>query len=140
MDANGNVLKSEVRGGEIVMGEDGTPNGYLKEQAGTYTRSFLDNDNLFSVNLSREIMADIEHHLLSEGYMMYIDSWGNYFYNNSYYQAAQELDKAGNMHFVLGTTYEIESWMNVDDALAKAVDIQNAKYYCVTSTNPLISE
>ena len=124
MDENGKVLKKEIRGGEIVMDSDGKPTGYLKEQAGTYVRSFLDNDNLFSVDLAREIMADIEHHLLSEGYTMYIDGWGNYFYNNSYYQAAQELDKAGNMHFVLGTTYEIESWMNVDDALKKAVDVQ----------------
>ena len=124
MDKNGNVLKSEVRGGKIVMGSDGKPTGYLQEQAGTYTRSFLDNDNLFSVDLAREIMADIEQHLLSEGYTMYIDGWGNYFYNNSYYRAAQELDNAGKMHFVLGTTYEIESWMNVDDALAKAVDVQ----------------
>ncbi|MBQ3726009.1 MAG: amidohydrolase family protein [Selenomonadaceae bacterium] len=126
MSKDGTVLKKgdDIRGGEIVMGEDGTPTGYLKEQAGTYTRSFLDNDKLFSVDLAREIMADIEHHLLSEGYTMYLDGWGNYFYNNSYYQAAQELDKAGNMHFVLGMTYEIESWMNVDDALAKAVDVQ----------------
>ena len=124
MSKDGKVLKSDIRGGKIVMGSDGTPTGYLQEQAGTYTRSFLDNDNLFSVDLAREIMADIEQHLLSEGYTMYIDGWGNYFYNNSYYRAAQELDKAGKMHFVLGTTYEIESWMNVDDALAKAVDVQ----------------
>ena len=126
MSADGTVLKkgNDIRGGEIVMGDDGTPTGYLKEQAGTYTRSFLDNDKLFSVDLAKEIMADIEHHLLSEGYTMYIDGWGNYFYNTSYYQAAQELDKAGNMHFVLGTTYEIESWMDVDEALNKAVDVQ----------------
>ena len=126
MSKDGEVLKkgNDIRGGEIVMGEDGTPTGYLKEQAGTYTRSFLDNDNLFSVNLAREIMADIEHHLLSEGYTMYIDGWGNYFYNTSYYQAAQELDKAGNMHFVLGTTYEIESWMDIDENLQKAVEVQ----------------
>ena len=126
MSKDGKVLKkgNDIRGGEIVMDSDGTPTGYLQEQAGTYVRSFLDNDNLFSVDLAREIMAEIEQHLLSEGYTMYIDGWGNYFYNNSYYQAAQELDKAGNMHFVLGTTYEIESWMNVDDALKKAVDVQ----------------
>ncbi len=35
MDKNGNVLKSEVRGGEIVMAADGKPSGYLQEQAGT---------------------------------------------------------------------------------------------------------
>ena len=126
MSKDGTVLKKgdDIRGGEIVIGEDGTPTGYLKEQAGTYTRSFLDNDNLYSVDLVKGIMSKIQEQLLSEGYTMYIDGWGNYFYNNSYYQAAQEFDKAGNMHFVLGTTYEIESWMNVDDALTKAVEVQ----------------
>ena len=106
------------------MGADGTPTGFLIERAGIYTQSFLDNERLFSVDLAREIMADIEQHLLSEGYTMYLDGWGNYFYNNSYYQAAHELDKAGKMHFVLGTTYEIESWMDIDANLDKAVDVQ----------------
>ena len=124
MSADGQVLKSEVRGGEIVMGEDGTPTGFLKEQAGTYTRSFLDNDNLFSVNLAKENMLDIEKHLLSEGYTMYIDGWGNYFYNENFYKAAQEMDKEGKMHFILGTTYEIESWMDIDKNLEKAVEVQ----------------
>ncbi len=119
MSEDGKVLKKEkdIRGGEIVMGEDGTPTGFLKEQAGTYTRSFLDNDNLFSVNLAKENMKDIEQHLLSEGYTMYIDGWGNYFYNDNFYKAAQEYDKEGKMHFILGTTYEIESWMDIDKNL-----------------------
>ena len=45
MSADGTVLKKEndIRGGEIAMGSDGTPNGFLKEQASTYVRSFLDN-------------------------------------------------------------------------------------------------
>ena len=120
MDENGNVLKSEVRGGEIVMGSDGTPSGYLKEQAGTYTRSFLDNDNLFTVDMAKANMVKIQEQLLSEGYTMYLDGWGNYFYNNNLYKAAQQFDKAGDMHFILGTTYEIESWMDVDSNLAKA--------------------
>ena len=124
MAKDGTVIKKEIRGGEIVIGSDGTPTGYLKEQAGTYTRSFLDNDNLFSVDLAKTTLLDIEQHLLSEGYTMYIDGWGNYFYNDNFYKAAQQMDKAGDMHFILGTTYEIESWMNVDDALNKAVDVQ----------------
>ena len=117
---DGTVLKREIRGGEIVMGADGKPTGYLKEQAGTYVRSFLDNENLFTVDMASVNMAEIEQSLLSEGYTMYLDGWGNYFYNNNLYKAAQQLDNAGNLHFVLGTTYEIESWMNVDDALTEA--------------------
>ena len=126
MKADGSVLKKDhdIRGGEIVMGADGTPSGFLKEQAGTYTRSFLDNDNLFSVDIAKANMSKIQDFLLSEGYTMYIDGWSTYFYNTNFYQAAQQMDKAGDMKFVLGLTYEIESWMNVDEALAKAKDVQ----------------
>ena len=60
MKEDGTVLKKEVRGGEIVFGDDGTPTGFLKEQAGTYTRSFLDNDNLFSIDLAKTTLLDIE--------------------------------------------------------------------------------
>ena len=126
MKADGTVLKkgSDIRGGEIVIGSDGKPTGYLKEQAGTYTRSFLDNDNLFSVDIAKETMKKIQEHLLSEGYTMYLDGWGNYFYTDNLFKAAQQMDKAGDMHFILGLTYEFESWMDADDAFAKAVDSQ----------------
>ena len=124
MTADGTVLKKEVRGGEIAFGSDGTPTGYLKEQAGTYTRSFLDNDNLFSVDLAKETLQDIQKLLLSEGYTMYLDGWGNYFYNESYFKAAQQMDKAGDLHFVLGLTYELESWMDIDKNLEKSLEVQ----------------
>lgn len=78
-------------------------------------------------------MADIEQHLLSEGYTMYIDGWGNYFYNNNLYKAAQQMDKSGDMHFILGTTYEIESWMDINTALDKALA---AKKYASTRVKP----
>ena len=122
MDKNGNVLKSEIRGGKIVMGDDDKPTGYLQEQAGTYTRSFLDNEKLFTVDLARATLDKVQEHLLSEGYTMYIDGWGNYFYNDNLYKAAQQFDNAGEMNFILGTTYEIESWMDLDSAFAKARD------------------
>lgn len=122
MDEKGNVLKSEVRGGKIVMGSDGKPTGYLQEQAGTYTRSFHDNERLFTVDIARATLNKVQEHLLSEGYTMYIDGWGNYFYNNNLYKAAQQFDNAGDMNFILGTTYEIESWMDLDSAFAKARD------------------
>ena len=133
MTADGTVLKKEVRGGEIVFGSDGTPTGFLKEQAGTYTRSFLDNDNLFSVDLAKTTLLEIEQHLLSEGYTMYIDGWGNYFFNESYFKAAQQMDNAGDMHFVLGLTYELESWMDIDKNLEKSLDVQK---YASTHVKP----
>ncbi len=124
MAKDGSVLKKEVRGGKIGVDKNGIPNGFLAEQAGTYTRSFLDNDNLFSVDLAKTTLLDIEQHLLSEGYTMYIDGWGNYFYNENYYKAAQQMDKAGDMSFILGLPYEFESWMDADEACKFAVDVQ----------------
>ncbi|MBQ8698816.1 MAG: amidohydrolase family protein, partial [Schwartzia sp.] len=124
MSADGKVLKKEIRGGEIVFGEDGTPTGYLKEQAGTYTRSFLDNDKLFSKDLAKEALLEVQQKLLSEGYTMYMDGWSNYFYNENYYKAAQEMEKAGDIHIVLGLSYELESWMDIDKNIAKSVEVQ----------------
>ena len=98
MTADGTVLKKEIRGGEIGIGEDGTPNGYLSEQAQTYMRSFLDNDSLYTLDMAIANIAEIEHHMLSEGYTMYHEGWGNYFVNTNYYKAAQQLDKAGKLH------------------------------------------
>ena len=126
MKADGTVLKKDkdIRGGEIVMGADGTPTGFLKEQAGTYTRFSLDAENLYPVDVAKKAIPMIQEHLLSEGYTMYIDGWGNYFNNNSFFKAAQQLDQAGEMNMVLGLTYEVESWMNVEEALKKAADVQ----------------
>ena len=96
-------------------------------------RSFLDNENLFSLDIASDILPKIEQQLLSEGYTMYVDGWGSYFFNTNFYQAAQQLDNAGGMHFVLGLSYEIESWMNIDEALAKAAD---AKKFASTRVKP----
>ena len=83
MKEDGTVLKKDkdIRGGEIVMGADGTPTGYLKEQAGTFTRSHLDNESLFTIDMASGIIPEIEQRLLAEGYTMYVDGWGNYFFN-----------------------------------------------------------
>ena len=126
MKADGTVLKKDkdIRGGEIVMGADGTPTGFLKEQAGTYTRSFLDNENLYPVDVAKIVIPKIQEHLLAEGYTMYIDGWGNYFFNDNFFKAAQQLDQAGELNFVIGLTYEVESWMNVEEALKRAADVQ----------------
>ena len=124
MKEDGTLLKKEgdIRGGTIVMGADGTPTGYLQEQAGTYVRSHLDNDRLFPIDIARSTLNSIQEHLLSEGYTMYMDGWSPYFYNTNLYAAARQMDDAKDMHFVLGTSYEIESWMDVDETLAKAKD------------------
>ena len=122
MSEDGKVLKKEVRGGEIVFGEDGTPTGFLKEQALNYVRSFLDYESLYSVDVAKKDMAAVEQKMLSEGYTMYLDGFSTYLFNDTYYKAAQQRDKAGEMKFILGTTYEIDSWMEVDPNLKKAVD------------------
>jgi len=105
MSKDGKVLKKEIRGGEIVFGEDGTP-------------------SLYSVDFAKKDMAKVEQKLLSEGYTMYLDGFSTYLFNDTYYKAAQQRDDAGKMKFILGTTYEIESWMDVEKNLKKAVEMQ----------------
>ena len=117
---DGTAGKTEIRGGEVVLDADSVPTGYVKEQAGTYVRSFLDNEYLFSVDVAKANMAGIQEQLLSEGYTMYQDGYSSYFFNDNFYKAAQQMDQAGDMHFVLGTAWELDSWMDVDKTLDKA--------------------
>lgn len=133
MKEDGTVLKKEIRGGEIGFAADGTPNGFLSEQAGTYTRSFLDNENLFSIDIAKATMKSMQEHLSSEGYTMYIDGYSTYFFNENIFKAAQQIDKAGDLHIVLGLTTELDSWMDMDKVLTKAGD---AKKYASTRVKP----
>lgn len=120
MKEDGTAGKTEIRGGEIQTDANGIPTGFLSEQAQTYVRSFL--DDIYTLDMATANLAEIEHHMLSSGYTMYTEGWGNYFVNTNYYEALQQLDNAGKLHFVVGLPYEFESWMNVDEALARAVD------------------
>ncbi len=138
MKADGTVLKKEMRGGVIGMGADGTPNGFLSEQAGTYVRSFLNNENLFSIDIAKANMAKIQEQLLSEGYTMYLDGYSSYFFNDNFYKAAQQMDQEGDMHFVLGTTWELDSWMDVDKTLDKAAATKKYESEHI-KTNSLVS-
>ena len=133
MKEDGTVLKKGIRGGEIGFGADGTPNGFLSEQAGTYTRSFLDNENLFSIDIAKATMKSVQEHLLSEGYTMYIDGYSTYFFNENIFKAAQQIDQAGDLHIVMGLTTELDSWMDMDKVLAQAGD---AKKYASTRVKP----
>ena len=133
MKEDGTLLKKEIRGGEIGLAADGTPNGFLSEQAGTYTRSFLDNESLFSIDIAKATMASVQEHLLSEGYTMYLDGYSTYFFNENIFKAAQQIDQAGDLHIVLGLTTELDSWMNIDERLAQAGE---AKKYASTRVKP----
>ena len=133
INEDGTAGRTEIRGGEIVVDANGIPNGILSEQAQTYVRSFLDTENLYPLDRAISNLAAIKEQLFSEGYTMYHEGWGNYFVNTNYYKAAQQLDQEGQLNFVLGLPYEIESWMDFDEALAKAVD---AKKFASTRVMP----
>ena len=133
MKEDGTLLKKEIRGGEIGLAADGTPSGFLSEQAGTYTRSFLDNESLFSIDIAKTTMESVQKHLLSEGYTMYLDGYSTYFFNENIYKAAQQIDQAGGLHIVLGLTTELDSWMDTDKVLARAAE---AKKYATERVKP----
>ena len=124
INEDGTAGRMEIRGGEIGVDANGIPNGFLSEQAQTYARSFLDTENLYPLDRAISNLAAIKQQLFSEGYTMYHEGWGNYFVNTNYYQAAQQLDQEGQLNFVLGLPYEFESWMDIDEALGRAVDVK----------------
>ena len=124
INEDGTAGRTEIRGGEIGVDANGIPNGFLSEQAQTYVRSFLDTENLYPLDRAISNLAAIKKQLFSEGYTMYHEGWGNYFVNTNYYQAAQQLDQEGQLNFVLGLPYEFESWMDIDEALGRAVDVK----------------
>ena len=133
MKEDGTLLKKEIRGGEIGIAADGTPNGFLSEQAGTYTRSFLDNESLFSIDIAKATMKSVQEQLLSEGYTMYLDGYSTYFFNENIFKSAQQMDQAGDLHIVLGLTTELDSWMDINERLAQAGD---AKKYASERVKP----
>ena len=65
MKADGTVLKrdKDIRGGEIVMGPDGTPTGFLKEQAGTFVRFSLDTEHLYPLDVAKVVVKKIQEQL-----------------------------------------------------------------------------
>ncbi|MBQ7471336.1 MAG: amidohydrolase family protein [Prevotella sp.] len=67
INEDGTAGKTEVRGGEIVLDADGMPTGYVKEQAGTYVRSLLDNEKLFSVDVAKQMFLENERGSISVG-------------------------------------------------------------------------
>lgn len=123
LDSQDNVLKPEVRGGEICMGTDGKPNGLLLEQAATYVRcKGIDFNELMPVEVATEVVEMSQQMLLAKGFVSYMDGWANYFNNTRFHEAARNLDKEGKLNIFLGLTYEIESSCeDVDAEIAEAV-------------------
>lgn len=126
MDESGNVLKSQIRGGEICMDKNGKPNGLLLEQAATYVRNKgVDFNDLFSLEPATKALEMSCQMLWANGYTTYMDGWSNYFGNSSIYEAAAKLDQEGKLNLLLGLSYEIESSCeDVDAEIAKAVEMK----------------
>lgn len=135
MDAEGHVLKrgKDIRGGEIVMGADDTPSGLLLEQAGTFVREALDFESIYTAEMAKSNILQMQKDLWAKGYTIYMDGWSTYFFNENFYQAAQQLDQNHDLKLILGLSYEIESWMNIDTALTKA---NNARKYTTQHVRP----
>ncbi|MCQ2346801.1 MAG: amidohydrolase family protein [Paludibacteraceae bacterium] len=110
MDKDGNVLISKIRGGEIVMDANNKPTGLLKEQAGTFVRTHgINFKEIFPASLAKEAVELSQQRLLAQGFVAYMDGWSNTYGTNAFYEGAKSLEKAGNLHILLGLSYEFES-------------------------------
>ena len=124
IDAEGNVLKGEVRGGKICMDAAGKPDGLLLEQAVAYVRNKgLNFDEILTDEVAAQAILMSQQMLLANGYVSYMDGWSNFFGTSRYYEVANNLDAAGDLHLLLGMTYEFDSSCeDVDTELAKAFE------------------
>ena len=124
IDAEGNVLKGEIRGGKICMDAAGKPDGLLLEQAVAYVRNRgLNFDEILTDEVATQAILMSQQMLLANGYVSYMDGWSNYFGNSRYLDVAGKLDAAGDLHMLLGMTYEFDSSCeDVDAELAKAFE------------------
>ena len=124
IDAGGNVLKGEIRGGKISMDAEGKPDGLLLEQAVAYVRNRgLDFDEILTDEVATHAALLSQQMLLANGYVSYMDGWSNCFGNSRYFDVAGKLDAAGELHILLGMTYEFDSSCDdVDAELARAFE------------------
>ena len=124
IDAEGNVLKGEIRGGKICMDAEGKPDGLLLEQAVAYVRNRgLDFDEILTDDVATQAIQISQQMLLANGYVSYMDGWSNFFGTPRFFDVADKLDAAGELHILLGMTYEFDSSCeNVDAELAKAFE------------------
>lgn len=110
LDEEGNVLITDIRGGEIVFDELGYPTGLLKEQAGTFCRlNGIDFLKLMDAEQARKAVTITRDALHSKGYVSYIEGWANYYGNLRFYEAAKALDIKNELNLCLGMAYEVES-------------------------------
>ena len=124
IDAEGNVLKGEIRGGKICMDANGKPDGLLLEQAVAYVRNKgLNFDEILTEDATVQATMITQQMLLANGYVSYMDGWSNFFGTPRYFEVANKLDAVGELHILLGMTYEFDSSCdNVDAELAKAFE------------------
>ena len=128
IDAEGNVLKGEIRGGKICMDAAGKPDGLLLEQAVAYVRNKGVNfDEILTDEVATQSISMAQQMLLSNGYVSYMDGWTNFFGTMRFFDVASTLDTSGDLHILLGMTYEFDSSCDdVDAELARA--FENRKY------------
>lgn len=137
IDAEGKMLITEIKGGEIVVDELGNPTGLFKEQAGTFCRlRGIDFLALMNAAQATETVTRTRDSLLSKGYVSYIDGWSNYYGNLRFYEAAEKLDIAGELNLCLGLAYEVESSVPTDSLPAEFSRAYATKDYATKHVNP----
>lgn len=124
LDEEGNVLKSEIRGGKISMDSDGKPDGLLFEQAGTYVRFHgIDFNELLTPEVAEAAILNSQELLIANGYTNYMDGWSNYFVTDGFYKGVKSLDEKDLLNINVGYSYELESWCeDIDKELDTALE------------------
>lgn len=135
IDENGNRTSLNIKGGEVVVDNDGKATGLLKEQAGTYCKHHaIDFNTLLDKDKAIDAVSNARDALHSKGYVSYLCGWANYYGNLRFYEAAKTLDAAGNLNLNLGLAYEIES--SSQNPLAEVDNAAKTKEFSTAHINP----
>ena len=112
IDGKGGALIKEIDGGYLELDDSGYPTGYADERVTGYMmrNGGIDYDELIDDEVAETSIKKTQELLLSTGYIMALDGWSNMFHPSKLYEAANRLDKNGDLMIVFPMTYEVEPW------------------------------
>ena len=112
IDGRGNVLITKIDGGLLELDEKGYPTGFADERVTGYLTRMggINADELVDDEVAETSILASRKLLLSTGYTIALEGWSNMLHPSKFYEAANRLDKSGDLTLVFPMTYEVEPW------------------------------
>lgn len=112
IDDKGNVLINKIDGGLLELDEKGFVTGFVDERVTGYPMRMggIIYDEILDDEVARIALEESQDMLISSGYVSYMEGWSNCLHPSKFYEAANSMDKEGDLKMLLSMTYEVEPW------------------------------